>query len=64
MSLELTPCALKDVRGKFYEAELFENLPDSEVEEFNKQFPYMEKLRLPGQWGMKIRPVKEKKRLP
>ena len=51
MGLELFPGAFKDVHGKFHEAEVFENLPDAEVEEFNKQFPYMEKLRLPGQWG-------------
>lgn len=51
MALELTPGSLKDVHGKFYEAEVFENLPDEDVEEFNKKFPHMEKLRLPGQWG-------------
>jgi predicted N-acetyltransferase YhbS len=51
MALELTPGSLSNVRGKFYEAEVFENLPDDEVDEFNKQFPPMEKLRLPGQWG-------------
>jgi predicted N-acetyltransferase YhbS len=51
MALELIPGGLANVHGKFYEAEVFENLPDDEVEEFNKQFPYLEKLRLPGQWG-------------
>lgn len=51
MGIELIPGGLEDVHGKFYEADLFENLPDAEVDEFNKKFPYMEKLRLPGQWG-------------
>lgn len=51
MGIELLPNGLKGVYGKFYEADLFENLPEEEVEEFNKQFLYMEKLRLPGQWG-------------
>ncbi len=36
--------------GKFYEAAVYENLPADEVEEFNRQFPYMEKKVLPGQW--------------
>ena len=51
MALELVPGALNGVHGKFHEAEVFENLPDEETDEFNKQFPHMEKLRLPGQWG-------------
>jgi putative acetyltransferase len=51
MALELVPGALKDVHGKFHEAAVFEDLPEAEVEEFNKKFPFMEKLRLPGQWG-------------
>lgn len=51
MALELVPGGLTGVHGKFHEAAVFEDLPDAEVEEFNKQFPYMEKLRLPGQWG-------------
>jgi putative acetyltransferase len=51
MGIELIPGGMEGVHGKFYEAELFENLPDEAVEEFNKKFPHMEKLRLPGQWG-------------
>ena len=35
---------------KFYESKVFENILAEEVEEFDKKFPYMEKLRLPGQW--------------
>jgi predicted N-acetyltransferase YhbS len=53
MGIELLPGGLAGVHGKFYESDIFENLPEEEVNEFNKQFPYMEKLRLPGQWGYK-----------
>jgi putative acetyltransferase len=51
MALELVPGALKGVNGSFHEAAVFEDLPEAEVDEFNKKFPFMEKLRLPGQWG-------------
>jgi predicted N-acetyltransferase YhbS len=51
MGIELVPGGMDGVHGKFYESEIFEDLPDEEVEEFNKKFPYLEKLRLPGQWG-------------
>ncbi len=51
MGIELIPGGLEGVKGKFYESDVFENLPEEEVEEFNKKFPYLEKLRLPGQWG-------------
>lgn len=50
MGIELLPHGLAGIHGKFYESEIFEKLPEKEAEEFNKQFPYMEKLRLPGQW--------------
>ncbi len=51
MALELVPGGLTGVHGKFHEAAVFEDLPDDEVEEFNKLFPPLQKLRLPGQWG-------------
>lgn len=51
MALELVPGGLAGVHGKFHEAAVFEDLPEAEVEEFSQKFPYMEKLRLPGQWG-------------
>jgi putative acetyltransferase len=50
MGIELAQDGFKDVRGKFYESEVFENLLPEKVEEFDKKFPYMEKLKLPGQW--------------
>jgi len=49
MGLELVPDALANVVGKFYEPQVYHDLPKAEVEEYNKKFPYMEKLVLPGQ---------------
>lgn len=52
MGLELKEGALSALSGgKFYEADVYYDLPDEEVDEFNKQFPFMEKKVLPGQWG-------------
>lgn len=50
MGIELISGGLRGGHGKFYEATVFENLKAEEVEEFDKNFPQMEKLRLPGQW--------------
>ena len=50
MGYELVEDGLKNIQGKFYEAEVFKNLPENEVEEFNKRFPYIQKVKLPGQW--------------
>lgn len=50
MGIELIKDGLKSIRGKFYESEVFENLPGDEVDEFNKNFPQLQKLRFPGQW--------------
>ncbi|MCF0147210.1 MAG: N-acetyltransferase [Clostridium sp.] len=52
MGIELVKDGLKDVKGKFYESDTFEELFPEKVEEFDKKFPYMEKLRLPGQWDI------------
>lgn len=41
---------IKGIKGKFYESEVFENLPMEEVEKYNKKFPQLQKLRFPGQW--------------
>lgn len=51
MGLELLPDSLAGVCGKFYETETFEKLPPDEVDEYDKNFPYMPKLKLPGQWN-------------
>lgn len=50
MGIELVEGALKAVEGKFYESKVFEQLLPEKVEAFDQQFPYMEKLKLPGQW--------------
>lgn len=50
MGIELTKDSMKGVKGKFYESETFTNLPKEEVEEYNKKFPKLQKLRFPGQW--------------
>ncbi len=50
MGYELKEGSMKNIKGKFYEAEVFENLAKEEVEEFNKKFPPLEKMRYPGQW--------------
>ncbi|WP_310603290.1 GNAT family N-acetyltransferase [Anaerosporobacter sp.] len=50
MGIELIENGFKDIKGKFYEAEVFEHLPKEEVEEYNKNFPFMEKQKFPSQW--------------
>ena len=51
MCYELDKDSMRDIKGKFYESKVFENLPQEEVEEYNKKFPLMSKLRFPGQWN-------------
>ncbi len=50
MGIELAEGSMADIRGKFYESEVFVNLPKEEVDEYNKKFPQLQKLRFPGQW--------------
>jgi predicted N-acetyltransferase YhbS len=50
MGIELAEGSMKGVEGKFYESKIFVNLPKEEVEEYNKKFPKLQKLRFPGQW--------------
>ncbi len=50
MGIELAKDSMKGIKGKFYESEVFENLPKKEVEEYSKKFPQLQKLRFPGQW--------------
>lgn len=37
--------------GKFYVPKVYENLPTEKVDEYDKKFPHMEKLKLLGQWN-------------
>lgn len=50
MGYEIVPNAFREISGKYYESEVFEQLYPDKVEEYDKNFPYMEKLKLPGQW--------------
>ncbi len=50
MGYEIVPSAFSEISGKYYESEVFEQLYPDQVEEYDKIFPYMEKLKLPGQW--------------
>ena len=51
MGIELIKDGMKDIKGKFYESEVFETLPAQEVEEFDKQFPRLQRMKFPGQWN-------------
>jgi predicted N-acetyltransferase YhbS len=50
MAIELTEGGMRKIKGKFYEAEVFEHLPKEEVEDFNKKFPPLTKQKFPCQW--------------
>jgi predicted N-acetyltransferase YhbS len=50
MAIELVKDSMKDVKGKFHESEVFKNLPKEQVEEYDKKFPILKKLKFPGQW--------------
>lgn len=51
MAFELVENGLLGGEGRFYESEVFSLLDKEKVEEFDKKFSYMEKLKLSGQWG-------------
>jgi len=51
MGYELNPDGLKNVKGKFYESNVFEKLPDEKTETFSEQFPTLVRYHLPGQWS-------------
>lgn len=50
MGIELIPGGMKDIHGKFYESDVFENLPPEEVEEYNGNFMPLQKQFFPRQW--------------
>lgn len=50
MALELTEGSLGEINGAFHESPVFEDLPTDQVEEYNKLFPYLEKIPFPDQW--------------
>lgn len=51
MGIELAKDSLKGIKGKFYESEVLSNIIKEEVEEYNKRFPKLQKMKFPGQWG-------------
>ena len=50
MGFELNQGAMKDVHGKFYESEVFDQLDKEAVETFNKEFEPLTKRYYPCQW--------------
>lgn len=50
MGIELIKDGMKGIRGKFYESEVYNNLPKEEAEEFIKKFPPLKKLKFPCYW--------------
>lgn len=50
MGIELVEGGLSGFGGKFYEPEVFEDLPEEENVEFTKQFHAPAKRKFPGQW--------------
>lgn len=50
MGIELREGAMQEIKGKFFEAEVFETLEAPEAEKYNSNFPPLTKQRFPGQW--------------
>lgn len=50
MGIELIEGGMKGIHGRFHESEVFTDLPKEAVEEYNKKFPQLQKVKLPGQW--------------
>ncbi len=50
MGFELFEGSLQGITGKFYESEVFDDLPEEEVEKYSQNFPPLKKQRYPGQW--------------
>ena len=51
MGIGLAKDSLKGIKGRFHESEVFSNIIKGEVEEYNKGFPKLQKMKFPGQWG-------------
>lgn len=51
MGYELIEGGLSHNSGKLLIAEVFENLKPEDVDEYDKKFPFIPKLKLPGQWA-------------
>lgn len=51
MGIELIPGAMKEIRGRFHEAQVFETLTKEKAEAHNKNFPPKKKQYFPRQWS-------------
>ena len=51
MGIELKKDSLKGIEGRFYESEVYKNLPKEAVEEFNRKFPPLRKIKFPCHWS-------------
>ncbi|WP_312652133.1 GNAT family N-acetyltransferase [Proteiniclasticum sp.] len=50
MGIELREGSMKGITGKYYGSEVFDDLPEDEVEKYSRNFPPLKKQRFPGQW--------------
>lgn len=50
MGIELIPGAMKEIQGRFHEAQVFETLEKEKVEAYNQNFPEKKKQYFPRQW--------------
>lgn len=50
MGIELIPGGMKEISGRFYESEVFEELTPEEAEAYDRNFPPLEKQYFPAQW--------------
>lgn len=50
MGIELSENSFSEVKGKFTSSQVFEDLPQEEVEKYNENFPPLKKQRFPDQW--------------
>jgi predicted N-acetyltransferase YhbS len=48
--IELVSDGLKGISGQFHEPDVYSHLPQWEVDQYDRLFPYLEKRKLPGQW--------------
>lgn len=51
MGFELAKDSFKGIKGRFHESDVIESINKDKVEEYNKKFPKLQKMRFPGQWA-------------
>ncbi len=52
MAIELMEGGMKNIKGQFYESEIFDDIPKDKVEVFDRQFEPKRKLYFPSQWEL------------